>query len=354
MATGYTRQSAASMVTGAAITAAIFNAEFNQLASAMDASTGHNHDGTTGGGAPIPLATGVTGQLALANGGTGANLTDPNADRILFWDDSAGAITWLTAGTNLTITGTTIAVSGLTIGTDVQAYDAGLASIAGLTTAADKMIYTTASDTYAVADLTSAGRALLDDTNASAQRTTLGLGTIATQNSNLVSITGGTIFNVSMTGSLISSLINPLAVADGGTGATTAANARTNLGLVIGTNVQAYDADILKADVTDTLTVGYATTTYDAGTKSSGTFTPDEANGNFQRIVNGGSFTLAPPTNDTVISIHVTNNGSAGTITTSGFTLITGDSLTTTNGHEFILDLKTIHDVSVLIITALQ
>ena len=46
---------------------------------------------------------------------------------------------------------------GLAIGTDVQAYDAGLASIAGLTTAADKMIYTTAADTYAVASLDGGG-----------------------------------------------------------------------------------------------------------------------------------------------------------------------------------------------------
>lgn len=60
----------------------------------------------------IDLATDVTGQLPLANGGTGANLTDPNADRILFWDDSAGAVTWLTAGTGLTITDTTISASG--------------------------------------------------------------------------------------------------------------------------------------------------------------------------------------------------------------------------------------------------
>ena len=51
--------------------------------------------------------------VALADGGTGASLADPGADRIMFWDDSAGAVTWLTAGTGLTITGTTIeAASG--------------------------------------------------------------------------------------------------------------------------------------------------------------------------------------------------------------------------------------------------
>jgi len=55
-----------------------------------------------------------------------------------------------------------------------------------------------------------------------------GLGTIATQASSNVSITGG-----SITG------ITDLAVADGGTGASTASGARTNLGLVIGTDVLA-------------------------------------------------------------------------------------------------------------------
>jgi hypothetical protein len=68
----------------------------------------------------LPLATGVTGQLALVNGGTGASLADPNADRILFWDDSAGSVTWLTAGANLTITGTTINASGGGGGADLE------------------------------------------------------------------------------------------------------------------------------------------------------------------------------------------------------------------------------------------
>jgi hypothetical protein len=46
--------------------------------------------------------------VALADGGTGASLSDPNADRILFWDDSAGQVTWLSPGSNISITGTTL------------------------------------------------------------------------------------------------------------------------------------------------------------------------------------------------------------------------------------------------------
>lgn len=46
-----------------------------------------------------------------------AGLDDPNADRILFWDDSVGAYAFLEAGTNLTITGTTIDATGGSGGT---------------------------------------------------------------------------------------------------------------------------------------------------------------------------------------------------------------------------------------------
>ena len=86
--------------------------------------------------------------------------------------------------------------------------------------------------------LTAAGRALLDDADAATQRATLGLGTIATQAASAVAITGGTITGGTITG------ITDLAVADGGTGASDAANARANLGLAIGTNVQAQDAGL--------------------------------------------------------------------------------------------------------------
>ena len=59
---------------------------------------------------------------------------------------------------------------------------------------------------------TAAGRALLDDADASTQRATLGLGTIATQAANNVAISGGAV-----TG------ITDLVVADGGTGVSTLA-----------------------------------------------------------------------------------------------------------------------------------
>ncbi len=100
----------------------------------------------------IDLTTDVTGDLPVAEGGTGSSTASG-------------------ARTNL----------GLVIGTNVQAYDADLAAIAGLTSAANKGIQFTGSGTASVYDLTTAGKALLDDADAAAQRTTLGLGTASTR-----------------------------------------------------------------------------------------------------------------------------------------------------------------------------
>ena len=64
----------------------------------------------------------------------------------------------------------------------------------GLTSvAADKIIYTSGANTFAASDISAFGRSLIDDADASAARTTLGLGTISTQASDSVNIDGGAI-----------------------------------------------------------------------------------------------------------------------------------------------------------------
>lgn len=66
---GYTRQSAASIQDGLNVTAAIFNAEYDALATAFGTG-GHVHDGTTGNGPKLSLTGAVSGTLPIANGGT--------------------------------------------------------------------------------------------------------------------------------------------------------------------------------------------------------------------------------------------------------------------------------------------
>ena len=107
---------------------------------------------------------------------------------------------------------------GVAIGVDVQAYDAGLNDIAGLAVTDGNFVVGNGANWVAESGATA--------------RTSLGLGTMATQAANSVAITGGSI-----------SGITDLALADGGTGASTASAARTNLGL--GTMATAAAADYL-------------------------------------------------------------------------------------------------------------
>jgi hypothetical protein len=118
------------------------------------------------------LVNGTRGAVANFTSGTISGITD-----LAVADGGTGASDAATARTNL----------------DAQQADATLTSIAALGTAADRYLYTTGVDTWAEGAITTAGRNLLDDADAAAQRSTLGLGTMATQAANNVNIDGGTI-----------------------------------------------------------------------------------------------------------------------------------------------------------------
>ena len=225
--------------------------------------------------------TGIT-DLAVADGGTGASTAagamvnllpsyTGNANKRLGLDSTATGLEWVTDGggtvtsvdvsggsTGLLFTGGPVTTSGTitlsgtldvdnggtgaTTATDARTNLGAAASAitinagTGLSGGGDLTANRTLSITntgVTAASYGSASNTLTATVNAQGQLTTLaatpiaisntqvsGLGTMSTQNSNNVTITGG-----SITG------ITDLAIADGGTGASTAADARSNLGL---------------------------------------------------------------------------------------------------------------------------
>lgn len=197
---------------------------------------------TPAGGGDLSDGDTLTTGLTFPN--TGLHILDTNASHDLIiapgsdlTADRTLTITTGDASRNLTLSGDTtlsgtntgdqtITLTGDVTGSGTGSFAATIANnavtFAKMQAVSADILLGNDSTGTAVQEITctAAGRALLDDADAAAQRTTLGLGTLATQAASSVSITGG-----SITG------ITDLAVADGGTGASTAAGARTNLGV---------------------------------------------------------------------------------------------------------------------------
>jgi hypothetical protein len=164
-----------------------------------------------------------------------------NGTDVAVADGGTGSSTAAGARTNL----------GLAIGTDVQAYDADLTALGGLAKTDGNFI---------VGD----GTTWVAESGATA-RSSLGLGSLATSS---------TVSNDNWSGA-------DLAVTNGGTGASTAADARTNLGVVIGTDVQAYNSTLAA--------VAGGTYTGDDSITTVGTITTGVWNGTDIAVADGGT-----------------------------------------------------------------
>lgn len=108
---------------------------------------------------------------------------------------------------------------------------------------------------------------------------------------------------------------------------------------------------------TANITKGFTVSPYAVGTISTGTFTPDPVNSNYQTYTNNGAHTLAAPSSDCAIDILVTNGASAGAITFSGFTAPSGgggDTYATTNANKYILMIRRVNATATYAWKALQ
>lgn len=95
----------------------------------------------SGGGAVWSIDTGAVSMTELG-------LSDPNADVLLFWDDSANSLSNLSLGTNLSITGTTLNVTG--VSSSLNNTNVGYGNASNVLTGESEFTYDAAGNTLYV------------------------------------------------------------------------------------------------------------------------------------------------------------------------------------------------------------
>ena len=142
---------------GIAVTGSTSLHEVTGVSSDTQLTIAPVYPGTTGGSKTYRVAPVL---------GYDKDLSDAFNDIRLTWGGQLSALkSWATAAT----------AQQARIDMGAQTSDATLTALAGVTTAADKLIYATGADTFATATLTAQARALLDDVDQAGMRGTLGV-----------------------------------------------------------------------------------------------------------------------------------------------------------------------------------
>lgn len=209
----------------------------------------------TPGSGPLTIAKGGTNATTASGAQSSLGLTIGSA--VQAWDADLDALAAL-GGTNTIYyrsganTWTAVTIGGLLSfsGGTLNVGDAELAAIAGLTSAADKCFYFTGSGTAATFDCPSWARSVISAASAGAGRTAFGLaiGTdVQAYDAELAALAGLTSANNKCfywTGTATAATFDCSSYGRGLINAADATAARLTLGAVIGTNVQAWDADL--------------------------------------------------------------------------------------------------------------